>query len=109
MSKILGAIQQNRETLLQDWMKRLKSAIQRRDLINDRELENQASEMIAAIADVPSGTTLEDFNAASWQPLIPWRPSGTWCIRCKAHLISQKSHCSTSIRQQRSWRVFRVF
>ena len=69
MSKILGAIQQNRETLLQDWMKHLKSAIQRRDLINDRELENQASEMIAAIADVPPGTTLEDFNAASWQPL----------------------------------------
>jgi rsbT co-antagonist protein RsbR len=69
MSKLLGAIQQDRESLLQDWLKNLKSAVQRRDLISDRELEAQASEIISAIADVSSGTTLEDFNAAGWQPL----------------------------------------
>lgn len=69
MSKLLGAIQQNRESLLQDWLKRLKSAVQRRDLITDRELENQSSEIVALIAEVPQGTTMEDFNAAGWQPL----------------------------------------
>jgi len=69
MSKLLGAIQQNRESLLQDWLERLRSAIQRRDLITDQELKNQASEIVALIADVPQGTTLEDFNAAGWQAL----------------------------------------
>ena len=69
MSKLLGAIQQNREELLQDWIKRLKTAIQRRDLITDQELETQAAEIVALIADVPKGTTLEDFNTAGWQPL----------------------------------------
>jgi rsbT co-antagonist protein RsbR len=69
MSKLLEAIQQNREAILQDWLKRLKSAVQRRDLVNERELESQAAEMLAAIVDVPAGTSLEDFNAPAWQPL----------------------------------------
>jgi rsbT co-antagonist protein RsbR len=69
MSKLLEAVQENRESLLQDWLKRLKSVIQRRDLINDRELETQASDIVTAITDVPKGTTLEDFNAPGWQPL----------------------------------------
>jgi rsbT co-antagonist protein RsbR len=69
MSKLLSAIQTNRESLLQDWMKRLKAAVQRRDLINEHELEAQANEMISAIAEVPQGTTLEDFSSAGWQPL----------------------------------------
>jgi rsbT co-antagonist protein RsbR len=69
MSKFPGAIQQNRESLLQDWVKRLKTAVQRRDLIGDRELEDQASEILATIADAGSGVTLEDFNSAGWQPL----------------------------------------
>ena len=69
MSKLLEAIQQNRETLLQEWTARLKASIQRRDLINDRELESQASEIVAAIAEVPQDTTLEDFNADGWELL----------------------------------------
>jgi rsbT co-antagonist protein RsbR len=69
MSKLLTAIQQNRESLRQDWVKQLKSAVQRRDLITDQELETQASEIVALIADVSQGTTLEDFNGAGWQPL----------------------------------------
>jgi rsbT co-antagonist protein RsbR len=69
MSNILGAIQQNRESLLQDWVKQLKSAVRRRDVISDRDLEAQASEVVSAIADVPDGTTLEDFNGPGWQPL----------------------------------------
>ena len=69
MSKLLGAIQKNRESVLQDWLRRLKAAVRRQDLINDRELESQAAESLSAIADVPAGTTLEDFSGAGWQPL----------------------------------------
>jgi rsbT co-antagonist protein RsbR len=69
MSKFLGAIQENRETLLQDWVKRLKTAMQRRDLIGDRELEGQASEMLATIADAGTDAKLDDFNSAGWGPL----------------------------------------
>jgi rsbT co-antagonist protein RsbR len=69
MSKLLGAIQQNREPILQDWLQRLKVAMRRRDLINERELESEAAEILSAVADVSDGTTLEDFNAAGWQPL----------------------------------------
>jgi rsbT co-antagonist protein RsbR len=69
MSKLMGAIQQNRESILLNWLKDLTSAVRRRDLISDRELETQASDVLAAIADVPAGTTPEDFNAAGWQPL----------------------------------------
>ena len=69
MSKLLDAIQQNREPILQDWLQRLKAAVRRRDLINERELESEAAEILSAIADVSDGTTLEDFNSTGWQPL----------------------------------------
>jgi rsbT co-antagonist protein RsbR len=69
MSKLLGAIQQNRESILQAWLKDLKSAGLRRDLISERELETQAADILAAIADAPAGTTLEDFNGAGWLSL----------------------------------------
>jgi rsbT co-antagonist protein RsbR len=69
MSDLLSAIQQNRNSVLQDWLQNLKSAVQRRDLIGDRELESQASEIFAAVADVPAGTSLEDLNHAAWVPL----------------------------------------
>lgn len=69
MSKLQEAIQKNRESLLQDWLKRLKASIQRKDLITDRQLESQASELVSAIVEVPSETSLEDFNSPGWQPL----------------------------------------
>jgi rsbT co-antagonist protein RsbR len=69
MSKLIEAIEKNREAVLQDWLMRLKSAVQRRDLISERELESQASEMVTAIVEVPSGTAFEDFNSPAWQPL----------------------------------------
>ena len=69
MSNILETIRQNRESILQDWLTRLKTAVQRRDLISERVLESQASEMVSNIVDVPKGTTLEDFNSPAWQPL----------------------------------------
>jgi rsbT co-antagonist protein RsbR len=69
MSKFLEAIRQNRESLLKDWQTRLRAAVQRRDLISERDLESQASEIVGAIVDVPPGATLEDFNSSVWQPL----------------------------------------
>src|SRR5271155_2112030 len=69
MSKLLGAIQKNRESILQDWLQRLKGTIRRRDLISEREMETQATDILSAIGDVPEGTTLEEFNSAGWQPL----------------------------------------
>jgi rsbT co-antagonist protein RsbR len=69
MSKLLGAIQQNRETILQDWVERLKSTVQRRDLVNDRELQSQASEILSSIAEVSNGTTLEDLDSDGWTAL----------------------------------------
>jgi rsbT co-antagonist protein RsbR len=69
MSKLLGAIQKNRETILQDWLQRLKGAIRRRDLISEHDIEAEANDILSAIADVPEGTTLEEFNSAGWQPL----------------------------------------
>jgi rsbT co-antagonist protein RsbR len=69
MSDILSAVQQNRGSVLKDWLQNLKSAVQRRDLINDRELEAQASEMLSAIADVPPGSNLGDLSQSVWQPL----------------------------------------
>jgi rsbT co-antagonist protein RsbR len=69
MSKLLGAIQENRKSILQDWTQRLKSADRRRDLIDEGELDTDAKNVLSAIADAPAGTTPEDFNATGWQPL----------------------------------------
>src|ERR1700679_3165145 len=69
MSDLLSAIQKNRESVLKDWLQHLKSLVQRRDLITDRELDGQASEMLSAIADVPAGTSLADIGGAAWEPL----------------------------------------
>jgi rsbT co-antagonist protein RsbR len=69
MSKLLETMRQSRESILQDWLTRLKSAVQRRDLISERDLVSQASEMVATLVDVPPGTAFEDFNSPAWQPL----------------------------------------
>ena len=69
MSKFLEAIRQNREPLLKDWQTRLKAAVQRRDLISERDLEREASELVGTIVEVPTGTTLEDFSSPVWRPL----------------------------------------
>jgi rsbT co-antagonist protein RsbR len=69
MSKLLGAIQQNRDSILRVWLNDLKSAVRRRDLITEHELELQATEILSALVDVPARASLEDFNGAEWQPL----------------------------------------
>jgi rsbT co-antagonist protein RsbR len=117
MSNLLGAIQKNRESLLQDWLKRLRSAVQRRDLITDQQLEAQASEMISTIVDVPAGTTLDDGDGAGWQPLkamlanlsvsratLGFTPSET-----AAFVLSLKPALFALARQQRSANVDELF
>jgi rsbT co-antagonist protein RsbR len=69
MSKLLGAIQQNREPVLQDWLKCLKQAVGRRNLTGERQVDAEAAEILSGIADVPAETTLEEFEGAGWQPL----------------------------------------
>ena len=69
MSKLLGAIQQNREPVLHDWLQRLKAAVGRRRSDWRTGIELQAAEILSGIADVPAGTSLEDFDGAGWQPL----------------------------------------
>jgi rsbT co-antagonist protein RsbR len=69
MSKLLGAIQQNRDPVHQDWLRRLKAVVRRQDLMNDRELESQVAELLSAITNVPAGTSLEDLSGAGWEPL----------------------------------------
>jgi rsbT co-antagonist protein RsbR len=69
MSKLMAAIQQNRDSIHQEWVKNLKSAVRRRDLISEHDLDMQAADILSAIVDVPAETSLEDFNATAWQPL----------------------------------------
>src|ERR1700678_1809503 len=69
MSKLMAAIQQNRDSIHQEWVKNLKSAVRRRDLISEHDLDMQAADILSAIVDVPADTSLEDFNATAWQPL----------------------------------------
>ncbi|HEV2275898.1 MAG TPA: STAS domain-containing protein [Acidobacteriaceae bacterium] len=69
MDKLLGSIQNHRESILQDWIQDFKTGIRRRDLIDDQELNTQASDVLTAISNAPSGATLENFSAEGWQPL----------------------------------------
>lgn len=69
MKPLTVALQENRDTVLQDWTKQLRSSIQRRDLLSERDLESQASELLSAIVDVPPATSLEEFGSSAWRPL----------------------------------------
>lgn len=69
MTDLLTAIQENRNAILQEWVANIKAGIRRRDLIDDRELEAQVSELLSAIADVPSGTPFDDIYQPVWQSL----------------------------------------
>ncbi|HVJ04362.1 MAG TPA: STAS domain-containing protein [Candidatus Saccharimonadales bacterium] len=69
MKDLLSLIQKNHESILQDWLRDLKARITRSDLINDRELTAQASEVLSAIRGAGGNSSLENFDAAEWQPL----------------------------------------
>lgn len=69
MDKLLGSVQKHRELILQDWIQDFRTGIRRRDLIDDQELNSQASEVLSAISNAPAEATLADFSAEGWQPL----------------------------------------
>jgi rsbT co-antagonist protein RsbR len=69
MSQLLQAIQINRDSILKEWLDGIRIASRRRNVIDDRELESQTGEVLAAIVDVPPETRLEDTNDPAWQPL----------------------------------------
>ena len=69
MTTLLTALQENRETIQQDWSTRLRASIQRRDLLNDRDLQSQAQELFAALVAVPGDTKLEEIGSPAWRPL----------------------------------------
>jgi rsbT co-antagonist protein RsbR len=69
MTNLLASIQKNRDSIAQNWLRGIKSEVRRRDLMDDRELEAQTTDVLSAITNVPAGTTLEDFDGNGWQPL----------------------------------------
>ena len=69
MTTLLAALQENREAIQQDWSGRLRASLQRRDLLNDRDLQSQAHEVFSALVGVPADTKLEDFGSPVWRPL----------------------------------------
>jgi rsbT co-antagonist protein RsbR len=69
MAKVLDAVRKNQEAVLDGWLQGIKSGIRRRDLIDEREVKSQASEVLSIICAAPPDASLEDLNAAAWQPL----------------------------------------
>jgi rsbT co-antagonist protein RsbR len=68
MSDLITAIQENRASILQEWLQAVRSGSRKRGLI-DQDLENQASEVLSAIANAPAGASLTDAESPAWQPL----------------------------------------
>jgi rsbT co-antagonist protein RsbR len=68
MSDLLAAIQENRESVLQEWLQGVRAGSRKRGLI-DQDLENQASEVLSVIASAPAGAKLADADAPAWEPL----------------------------------------
>ena len=69
MADVLDVVRKSQEALLEEWLKGVKANLRRRDLIDERELKSQSSEVLSTLAAVPAGTSLEDFGASEWQPL----------------------------------------
>jgi RsbT co-antagonist protein rsbRD N-terminal domain len=69
MAKVLDAVRKNQEAVLDGWLQGIKGGIRRRDLIDERELKSQASEVLSTICAAPPDASLEDLNIAAWQPL----------------------------------------
>lgn len=69
MSDLLKLIQDNRESILKQWVGGIREASSRRNLIDERELESQTSEVLSAIANVPAATSIGDINSPAWSTL----------------------------------------
>lgn len=69
MAKVLAVVRENQAPLLNEWVEGIRSGIRRGDLIDDRELKLQATEVLEAICNVPVGTSLDNLGDSAWQPL----------------------------------------
>jgi rsbT co-antagonist protein RsbR len=69
MADVLNIVRKSQEALLEDWLKGVKANLRRRDLIDERELRSQSSEVLSTLGAVPAGTSLDDFSGSDWQPL----------------------------------------
>jgi len=69
MSKVLDVVRKNQTPLLEEWMKGIKTGIRRSDLIDERELKSQASDVLSNISIAPNDAPLDDLNSPGWQPL----------------------------------------
>lgn len=68
MASVLETIQKNQQSLLGEWLEGIKGGIRRSDLIDERELKSQATDVLTAICTVPLDTSLENVNGPAWQP-----------------------------------------
>lgn len=69
MSNLLTLIQENRESILKEWLQGIQEVSRKRGLIDDRELETQTSEVLTAIYGVPAETSFRDIDLPPWHPL----------------------------------------
>ncbi len=69
MTPLLKHLQQQHDHLLNVWTEHLRSAMQRRDLMSERDLEAQAKDVLNTLLGVSADSKLEEFGAAAWRPL----------------------------------------
>jgi rsbT co-antagonist protein RsbR len=69
MADVLDVVRKSQEALLEEWLKGVKANLRRRDLIDERELRSQSSDVLLTLGAVSAGTSLDDFSASEWQPL----------------------------------------
>lgn len=69
MTALLGILKENREAVLRQWTQHLRTTLQRRDLLNERDLDAQAAEVLQAMTDVPPETKMEEFGSPAWRAL----------------------------------------
>jgi len=66
MSKIADILQNQHETLLVAWMKNLLDNVRRSDLISDKELKVQATELLASISTSARSGKVNDISGPEW-------------------------------------------
>jgi len=69
MAKVLDVVRKNHDKLLEEWLQGIKTGIRRRDLIDERELKSQASDVLTTIAAAPVDASLDDLHTSAWQSL----------------------------------------
>jgi hypothetical protein len=66
MSKIAEVLQSQQETLLTAWIKHVLDSIRRTDLISDKELKMQATELLNSIATSTRSGKVTDITGPEW-------------------------------------------